>query len=75
MPKIWALSRKRSWLSCRRAQIFGKVRKGDILRKIYFDNEAIHKNIKYCKIYKSKFKFFKKSSDGHVTVEQLRLKN
>ena len=37
------------------------------------DNESISSHIKYCKAYKSKYKFFKKPSDPNVTVEQLRL--
>lgn len=37
------------------------------------DNESISNHIKYCKAYKSKYKFFKKPSDPNVTVEQLRL--
>ena len=37
-----------------------------------FKREAISDHIKYCKMYKSKFKFFKKPTDENVTVEQLR---
>jgi hypothetical protein len=36
MPKIWALCSKRSWLFSIRAQIFGKVWKGEMNFKIIF---------------------------------------
>jgi hypothetical protein len=44
-----------------------KVRIGE-----HFKGEAITDHIKYCKVYKSKYKFFKKTTHEIVTVEQLR---
>ena len=43
-----------------------KVRIGE-----HFKGEAISDHIKYCKVYKSNLKYFKKPTDENVTVEQL----